>query len=139
MLIFASKDLDCFMSFGSRRGFPYTTDGGIEYALSLDESNVEMFNTGANALSPTAGTPRLPPEIQRRFVVAKAADGTVKKVPILTRTLYDALILGSARSAPAVGEESTAGTSFVIVQKSPERILRPVVSLDTGKIDGDQP
>jgi hypothetical protein len=127
------------MSFGSRRGFPYTDDEGTVWALSLDESNTELVNDGADSLIPPTGAKGLPPEIKRRYVVLKSADGGTKKIPILTRALFDGLSLGDAFGAPAIGEENPALTSFVITQKVPERVLRAVVVLDTGKNDGDQP
>lgn len=127
------------MSFGSRRGFPYTDDSGNVWAMSLDESNIEMVNVGADGFTVPSGANRLPPEIHRRFVKLLAADGSTKTVPVLTRAIYDAIELGQAFAAPAVGEENAAATSFIVQQKIPERILRAVVAVDTGKIDGDQP
>lgn len=127
------------MSFGSRRGFPYTDDEGTVWGLNLDESNVEMVNTGADSFTPPAGVATLPSNVQRRKVLLKASDGGTKTVVVLTRALYDGLTIGQTLATPAIGEENPEATPFVIVQKIPERILRPVVSLDTGKNDGDQP
>lgn len=127
------------MSFGSKRFYPYTDDDGVVHGIQPDESNVEMVNAGADALNVPSGLHRLPPDIKARFVRLETATGTVKRVPILTREIYDAITIGQAFAAPSVGEEEPAQTSYVVVQKVPERLVNPVIPLDTGKIDGDQP
>jgi len=127
------------MPFGSQRGFPYTTDDGTVYGLRLDESNTELVNTGAGSLTPPSGVDTLPSNIHRRKVRLEAANGSTKTVVVLTRTLFDGITLGQSFAAPSVGEENPAGTSFVVTQKIPERNLRAIVSLDTGKTDGDNP
>lgn len=125
------------MAFGSQRGFQYTTDEGDAYSIRADESNIELVHTSP----PSAGTNQdgIPQDIRKRFIKLEAADGSTKRIPILTRARYDAITIGEAFAAPSVGEENPAGTSFVVTQKYPERIFRRVTALDTGKIDGDQP
>lgn len=127
------------MSFGSKRWFPYTDDGGNVWGIFGDESNIELLNTGADSLTVPSGTRKLPQDISQRFVRLKAGDGGTKTVPILTPTIYNAIDTNQAFAAPSVGEENASGTSFVVVQKVPERILRAPTSLDTGKNDGDNP
>lgn len=139
MLICASTDLVDIMSYGSQRGFRYEDDGGTVWALRLDESNTELINPASAGVVPNTGTRRLPPEIRRRKVKLQAADSSTKTVVVLTRARYDAIALGQTFAAPAVGEENVAGTAFTVVQKIPERVLNSVVTIDTGKTDGDQP
>lgn len=127
------------MSFGSRRWFQYTTDLGDVYAKDADESNTELVNPTAQGSTIPTGAVRLPSEFACRRVKMKSGGGSSKTVPVLTRARYDAIDLGQAFAAPSVGEENAPQTSFVVVQKIPERILRAPIPLDTGKNDGDQP
>lgn len=139
MLIFASKDLGKNMSYGSQRPFRYEEDSGVIWALRLDESNTELINPASVGIVPSAGTETLPSTTERRRVKLAGQDGSTKTVVVLTRDRYDAIVIGQAFAAPAIGEENAAGTSFVVIQKIPERKLRVNVSIDTGKNDGDQP
>ena len=125
------------MSFGSQRGFAYTSDGGVIYAIRADESNVELMN--ATSSIPPVGSVGLPRDLRLRFVKLVASNGSTKKVPIMTVAGYNLIQVGDTVAAPTVGEENPAATAFVVLQKVPERILRRVTSIDTGKIDGDQP
>jgi len=125
------------MSFGSQRGFAYTTDQGTVYAVRLDESNTELVN-GVSPIPPSNST-AIPPDIKRRSVGLKAADGSTKTVVILTRAIFDSINIGQSFASPTVGDENAPGTSFVVTRKKPESVFRRVTSLDTGKIDGDQP
>lgn len=125
------------MSFGSQRGFAYTDDIGVEYAIRADESNIELLNAASPV--PAVGTVGTPRDLRIRYVKLIAGNGSTKKVPILTVAKYNLISIGDTFAAPSIGEENPAGTAFVVQQKIPERILRRVTSLDTGKIDGDQP
>lgn len=127
------------MSFGSRRGFPYTTDQGIVYGLALDESNVELVNPLAGGQVAPAGAKRLPPDIHRRFIKLISADQSTKTVPILTRVNFDAISIGDTYVVAGQGDPVPTGTQMTVVQKVPERLKRSVFAVDTGKIDGDQP
>lgn len=127
------------MGYGSQRDFPYTDDDGVVHAIRADESNVEMCNTGADSLTVPAGTRRLPPDIQKRYIKLQAGDGSTKRVPILTRDLFIAITSGQSFAAPAVGEENAPATSFVVVFRKPETYIREAFSLDSGKVDGDNP
>jgi len=125
------------MSFGSQRGFAYVDDDGVVHAIRADESNVEMVNTAAP--TPPVGSTGVPMELHMRYIRLRSGDGGSKTIPILTPARYQAITLGQAFAAPAVGEENVPATSFVVTAKVPERIKRAVVAIDTGKIDGDQP
>lgn len=127
------------MSYGSMRNFPYTDDDGLVWAIRADESNVELCNTGADSLTVPAGTRRLPPDIQKRFIKLRAADQSTKTVPILTRALFVAITNGQTFAAPAVGDENDSGTPFVVTFRKPERYRDEAFSLDSGKEDGDNP
>lgn len=125
------------MSFGSQRGFAYVDDDGAVYAIRADESNVEMVNT--TAPTPPVGSEGLPMSLHKRYIRLRSGDGSSKTIPILTRLRYTEIQIGQAFAAPAIGEENVALTSFVVTAKVPERIMRAVVAVDTGKTDGDQP
>lgn len=127
------------MSFGSKRWFPYVDDGGSAWGVNLDESNVEMIIPASDGITVPAGINGLPPEIKPRSIKMVAADGTSKTVVVLGRIEYDAINIGQSFAEPAVGGSSAAGTSFVVVQKIPERLKNPPIPVDTGKNDGDQP
>lgn len=124
------------MSFGSQRSFAYTDDGGTVYAIRADESNVELVN-GANAPFAPSGSTSVPKDLNLRYVILKASTGSTKTIPVLSPTTYNAIAVSQSFAAPSVGEENPAGTSFVVIQKIPERILRRPIALDTGKNDGD--
>ena len=125
------------MSFGSQRGFAYTDDIGTVSSIRLDESNTELIN-GVSTLPP-AGSSAVPKDLRVRKVKLLAANQSTKTVVILTRAIFDSIDIGDTFAAPSIGEENPAGTAFVVTQKIPERIVRRVSSVDTGKIDGDQP
>lgn len=127
------------MGIGSKRWFPYIRDNAAIHAVLGDESNVELINNLADGQTIIAGTEGLPREIKPRYVKLKAGDGTTKDVPVLDRAVYDDIAIGDSFAEPAVGNGAPAGTSFVVVQKIPERIKNPPIPLDTGKNDGDQP
>lgn len=127
------------MSFGSKRWFPYVQDDGDISALNLDESNTELINDLADTVTIIAGTKGLPPEVKPRNLKLLAADGTTKSVVVLGRNEYDGIAIGDSFGEPNVGNSSAAGTSFVVIQKIPERLKNPPIPVDTGKNDGDNP
>lgn len=127
------------MAFGSMRDFPYTDDDGQVWALKLDESNVEMVNPTADGLTVPAGTKRLPPDIKRRYIVLRDATLGTKTIPILKRADFILITNGQAFATPTVGDEQAAGTSFVVTRRRPETYTREAFSLDSGKVDGDNP
>lgn len=127
------------MAFGSMRDFPYTDDDGVVHAIKGDESNIEMVNAGADGLTVPSGIRRLPPDIKKRYIALRSADGTTKQIPILTRALFAAILNGQSFAAGAVGEENAAGTSYVVTRRRPETYAREAYSLDSGKVDGDNP
>lgn len=127
------------MGYGSQRWFPYVDDDGVVWGIKGDESNIEMANVGANALTVPVGVHSLPRDLKPRFIRLRAADATTKDIPILSRVLFTAINLGEVFSAPIDGEESASGTAFFVKQKVPERILNAPSPIDTGKLDGDNP
>ena len=127
------------MSFGSKRWFPYTTDKGIVYGKLADESNIEMIVPAAGGQVVPAGTEALPPSIKPRMTHWKAGNGSTKSIPIMLKAVYDLLTEGNVYNAPAIGEENPDATPFTLVRKTPEKGIRKPVTIDTGKLDGDQP
>lgn len=124
------------MSFGSQRTFAYTDDGGTVYAIRADESNVELINSTSTSFAP-AGSTSPPKDMKIRMVKLRGSNSSTKDVPVLSPTIYNDLSIGQSFTVPTVGEENPSGTTFVVTQKIPERILRRPVSIDTGKNDGD--
>jgi len=124
------------MSFGSQRGFSYTSDEGNVYNIRADESNTELINnTQVDFAIPSATS--LPRDTFARYVALRGSNGSTKKTVILTVAKYNAISIGQQFTVPTVGEENPAGTTFTVVRKVPERVLRRPVAVDTGKNDGD--
>lgn len=122
----------------SKRWYPYTADNGDTYAVYRDESNTELVSSTADAANPTAGTRPLPQGIRARYVTVQNASGQTKDCTVLTAAEYAALATGDAFSGTAESGVA-AGTSWVLVRKTPEIERRQPVNIDTGLTDGDQP
>jgi hypothetical protein len=119
---------------GSRKWFVYTADNGTDYAIEADESNVEALAAGTQDY-PEIGTPPIhavPRNIKPRYAVFGGIPGQSNiKVPIITRTIYDALS-GASSMADPLDPDAT----LPLLYKKPEEIKLPK-GRDTGKTDGD--
>ena len=119
---------------GSLKFFKYTTAGGTEYALKMDESNGEAVgNTDLGA--DDAGLAALPRNIIPRYVLYRSADGlTSRKIPVTANNVdLAALPATFTVASPVVG-----GTAITVLRQSlVGEIQRPVVPVDTAQLDGD--
>lgn len=119
---------------GSRKWFIYTADNGTDYAIEADESNVEALAAGTQDY-PNTGTPPIhavPRNLKPRTATfGGVANGSTITVPIITRTIYDALSGASTMQDPL-----DSSLTLPLQYKTPERIRLPK-GADTGKIDGD--
>jgi len=126
---------------GSKREFVYALDNGTEIAVVLDESNIEVVNTGINVAPPAIGTPIMPVADKLRYALYRSQDGNVsRKIPVLR--------LSQLANVPPtlsveVGPGSGAGGTMSPVQLSlsgtrGEKFARSRGG-DSGLNDGDIP
>lgn len=118
---------------GSLKYFKYTTSGGTEYAIKMDESNgVAVGNTDVVA----ADLPliELPRSIKPRYALYRSADGlTSRKIPVTANNVDLAALPASfVVATPIVG-----GTDITVVRQSLiGEVQRSVGNLDTAQTDG---
>lgn len=118
---------------GSLKFFKYTTSGGTEYALKMDESNgVAIGNTDLVAADlPIVG---LPKNITPRYVLYRSADNlTTRRIPV-TANNVDLEDLPANFTVPSAVIGGAAIT--VIRQSLVGEVQRPITNLDTGLDDG---
>lgn len=119
---------------GSLKWFEYTTDGGDDFAVFMDESNGEAVgNTDYTAASDAQF--KLPSNVKARFARYTSADGNYQRViPISTAAIAAAL--------PATIELEVAGqTALVTMSLSIVKgeVFSPIPrAADTGLDDGDE-
>lgn len=121
---------------GSIKWFVYTTDGGVDYALKLDESNTEVVNGGLQDLITGANiVPAVPRNIKPREVYYTNADRTrTIRAIALTQAIYNGIVAGGV---PTIPDPIAGGTATLgLIRARGERIQLPV-PLDTGLNDGD--
>lgn len=120
---------------GSRKYFVYTANGGSQYAISADESNVEdLMGTNGDYLPNTDISITVPGNIQVRRAVYGTLDGNrVISIPVLTATVYDAIPADS----PAIDDPLQTGQTLNLLRLEPERIKLIPTAVDTGLNDGD--
>lgn len=118
---------------GSRKYFVYTDDRGEDFAVNLDESNVEAVNGAIQDFPDTPPTVyELPRNIKPRTLVYKSVDGTItKRVVALTEAIYN----GAPTNLASVAFPDL-GASLRLKEVVPERIRAPF-GYDTGQQDGD--
>lgn len=117
---------------GSLKYFKYTTSGGTEYAIKMDESNgVAVGNTDVVA----ADLPlvELPRNIKARYVLYRSADGlTTRKIPVTANNVdLNALPASFQVPAPLVGGAAITVTRQSLIGE----IQRSVGNLDTAQTD----
>lgn len=120
---------------GSRKDVNYVADNGTVYAISVDESNVELV-MGASVPLATASI-RKPSNLKSlRSVVLMDSTQLIKRtVPVLTQAVYNLLSGASNFTLPA--NDPDTGTVVGVAIKVPEKFVRIPKSLDTAKQDGD--
>lgn len=119
---------------GSRKTVGYTADNGTVYAISVDESNVELV---MGVQVPANGSaPALPKGTEPRFVRLESELGLVRrKVPVLTLARY-AAIDGATPLTIGLGDIDT-GVAVRVRSKNGEKNRFIPRDYDTGKLDGD--
>lgn len=118
---------------GSLKWFIYTTDTGADYALKLDESNVEAVNGGTqDFLNDSEVVYALPRNVKPRYALYESADGNRQiKCVALTTTIYNAVPSTVTSITDPIG-----GGTLTLKRIRPEIISLPF-GKDTGLTDGD--
>lgn len=121
---------------GSIKWFVYTTDGGKDYGIRLDESNTEAVNGNTqDYVVGLALTDALPRNIKPRYVEYSNTTRTrVIRCVCLTQTIYNAI----AADTPSVGSipDPIDTGNLGLLAAIGERRRLPV-PYDTGLTDGD--
>lgn len=77
---------------GSIRWFQYTTDGGVNYAIRGDKTNIQAVNPSAAGNPANLPTGSVPSNVKPRYALFSDVTGLIKRrVPILTATDLAAL------------------------------------------------
>lgn len=122
---------------GSIKWFIYTTDGGKDYAIRLDESNTEVVNGGTqDYVAGLSVADALPRNIKPRYVEYSNNERTRKiRCVCLTQTIY----AGLAGDVPAISSipDPIAGTGSLGLLALVGEKRRLPVPYDTGLDDGD--
>jgi hypothetical protein len=119
---------------GSKKWFIYTTDGGIDFAILLDESNTEAVNGSTQDLLDTSTVQlAVPRNIRPRSLFYSNTDGTrTIKCVALTPTIYT----GAPVSVPTIPDPLGTGTLRLVRVRA--EVLSPLPrGIDTGLNDGD--
>jgi hypothetical protein len=119
---------------GSLKYFKYTTNGGTDYAIRMDESNGEAISN-TDLVSGDLPIEAIPRNITPRYVLYRSANGLhTRKIPV-TANDVDLEDLPASFQIPP----TTVGGSAVTVlrQSLVGEIQRPVTDIDTAQTDGD--
>lgn len=119
---------------GSLKYFRYTTNGGINYAVRMDESNGEAV--GNTDLTP-ADLPIVPRPIGLipRYALYRSADGLTSRKITITANDVD---LGDLPATIDVAAPTIGGGAITLVRQSlVGEIQRSVTAIDTAQLDGD--
>jgi len=121
---------------GSIKWFVYTTDGGNDYAIRLDESNTEAVNGSTqDYVDGLALVDALPRNIKARYVEYSNPTRTrVIKCVCLTPTIFGA-IAANVPSVPTIPDPIDDGNLGLLAVVGERRRLP--VPYDTGLTDGD--
>lgn len=120
---------------GSKLNFLYTSDSGLEYVVTLDESNTKAINGVAGALT-AANSPgvKVPRNIKTRevFYEGQGGDRVIRVVP-LTPAVYSALLTPPFATFPDPIDDGAP--ALTLIRANGERRTVPRV-VDTGLDDG---
>jgi hypothetical protein len=112
---------------GSIRWFQYTTDGGVNYAVRGDKSNIQAVNPSAAGTPANLPTGAVPSNVKARYALFSDSTGLIKrKVIILTAS--DLAALTPTTSFTPTGE--TVAVALTSVRG--EKITLPKL-IDTGR------
>lgn len=119
---------------GSLKYFKYTTSGGTEYAIKMDESNGEAVGN-TDLVAADAALSGLPRNIKPRYVLYRSADGlTTRRIPVTGNTID----LNDLPATFAVANPVVDGADITVLRQSlVGEVQRPVVPVDTGLLDAD--
>jgi|KBSMisStaDraftv2_1062788.scaffolds.fasta_scaffold788050_1 hypothetical protein len=119
---------------GSLKFFKYTTAGGTEYALRMDESNGEAVGN-TDLAAGDAGLAALPRNITPRYVLYRSADGLHSRKIAVTANNVDLADLPATFNIP---NPVVGGAAIAVLRQSlVGEVQRPVVPVDTAQQDGD--
>jgi hypothetical protein len=119
---------------GSRKWFLYTTNGGTNYALNMDESNGEAVgNTDlTSANNPNIALPR---NIKPRYALYRSDDGkTSRKIPVTANNVDLADLPANFLVASPIPDEASI---TVRRQSLHGEVQLATFDQDTGQDDGD--
>lgn len=121
---------------GSRKDVNYIADNGDIYAISVDESNIELVMGGSVPLA-TASI-RKPSNLKslRTVVLADVSNNIKRRVPVLTQARYNTL-LSTRPNFTLPDNDVDEGTVVGVSELLPEKFTRLPKNVDTGKNDGD--
>jgi hypothetical protein len=119
---------------GSLKWFKYTTNGGANYGIRMDESNGEAVgNTDVVAADlPLVEKPR---GLTPRYVLYRSADGlTTRKIPVTANNVD----LTDLPATIDVANPVIGGAAITLNRQSLiGEIQRSVIAVDTAQTDGD--
>jgi hypothetical protein len=118
---------------GSIKYFKYTTTGGTDYGIRMDESNgIAVGNT--DVVAADLPLQELPKNITPRYVLYRSANGlTTRKIPV-TANNVDVTDLPATIT---VASPIVAAAGIVLNRQSfVGEIQRSVINLDTAQDDG---
>lgn len=118
---------------GSIKFFKYTTNGGVNFAIKMDESNgVAVGNTDLVAADLPIND--LPRSIIPRYVLYRSADNlTSRRIPVTANNID----LAALPATITVASPIVAGAGIVLNRQSlVGEIQKPVIAVDTGQTDG---
>lgn len=119
---------------GSIKFFKYTTNGGINYAIKMDESNGEAIGN-TDLVDADLPITELPKGIIARYVLYRSADGlTTRRIPVTANNVD----LTALPATITVASPIVAAAGIVLLRQSlVGEIQKPVIAVDTAQLDGD--
>lgn len=96
---------------GSIRWFQYTTDGGVNYAVQADKSNIAAVNPSGTAQPANLPIAALPRNIKPRYAIFTSDDGLIRR-KVLLLTQADVTALSATLSFTPTGETTAVKLSY---------------------------
>lgn len=119
---------------GSIKWFRYTTNGGVNYAVRMDESNGEAVGNSDLTAADLPIVPR-PIGLKPRYAIYRSADGLTSRKIVITANNVD---LGDLPATIDVAPPTTgAGAITLIRQSLIGETQLSVTAIDTAQLDGD--
>lgn len=119
---------------GSLKYFKYTTNGGTDYAIRMDESNGEAVGN-TDLTDADSALVALPRNITARYALYRSSDGLTTRKVAITANNVD---LGDLPASFQVPSPTVGGTAITVLRQSLiGEVQRQVLPADTGQTDGD--